>query len=305
MITQAFNNLKTRIEPNQSFAESISQKHNAVRSVVKQNIDSNIDTKLIGSLQRQTRIQPRTDETFDIDILVILGQFDQWSANGVTPQMADSKIRQAIRQSSRYESMGPVIDEPAIVFEYKDNIKVELVPAYINNTGYFPSGEVCNPIGRGYCIPKNGQWVHADYDYDADLISALNKKSNEMLVPMVKILKTIKRKHFPNMKSFHLEVVAVNIIPALITSYISKGLPVFYQDLTADFFTEVQQHIDGSTRLPGSNSPNIWFESDNYYQETKKAIVDIANYCHSIYSQASDYQKLNMWKNVISELPTN
>ncbi len=64
MINSALQNLKTKLELNPSFNTIIQQKHNAVRSVVENKI-SGARTKLIGSLQKNTRIQPKTDDLFD------------------------------------------------------------------------------------------------------------------------------------------------------------------------------------------------------------------------------------------------
>ena len=78
MISGSFLKLKSNLELNKTFDEIIQQRHNAVRSVLENNL-SNIETKLIGSLQRKTRIQPRPEDGFDIDILVILDESQEFN----------------------------------------------------------------------------------------------------------------------------------------------------------------------------------------------------------------------------------
>ena len=102
MITDTFLKLKSNLEPNNTFAETISRKHNAVRGVIDQSVQ---DTKLIGSLHkhRQTRIQPEEGHDFDIDILVILGDFNNWlPSGGVTAQMAMNQVHSLVQQSDKY-----------------------------------------------------------------------------------------------------------------------------------------------------------------------------------------------------------
>ena len=70
-----FSKLKQNLEPNPSFDQTIQTRHAAVRSALENKGAAIKDTKLIGSLQRKTRIQPRIGEKFDIDILVVLGKF--------------------------------------------------------------------------------------------------------------------------------------------------------------------------------------------------------------------------------------
>jgi hypothetical protein len=69
-----FVKMKQNLELNPSFDETIQVRHNAIRSSLENNGVAVRDTKLIGSLQRKTRIQPREGDEFDIDILVILAR---------------------------------------------------------------------------------------------------------------------------------------------------------------------------------------------------------------------------------------
>ena len=131
--------------------------------------------------------------------------------------------------------MGPKVDEPAIVFDYKDGIKIELVPAYEDLIGFCPDSTSCYPAGRGYLGSQRGKVVHTDYDYDAEQITTFNKLSDGYLIPTIKMLKAIKRRFFPKMKSFHLEVLATRVIPRLILLCKQKGYTISYHELVASF----------------------------------------------------------------------
>src|SRR3989344_4346861 len=108
-------------------------------------------------------------------------------------------IDSALRKSDRYRIMKPRQDQPTVTFEYKDGVKVELVPAYEDGITY----------SQGYWIPKDGRWELADYDYDAKYITQQNYLSDYWLIPTIKMLKAIKRNWFnEDVLSFHLLILA-------------------------------------------------------------------------------------------------
>src|SRR5207249_3335869 len=124
MINEAFLQLKSNLELGASFQETVQRHHEAVRSVIEKNGDK-LETKLIGSLQRKTRVQPRSEDTFDIDILVNMGEFHSWvPSGGVTPQAAVARLLQVVAESDRYEQMNLSVDQPTVSFKYKDGTKV-------------------------------------------------------------------------------------------------------------------------------------------------------------------------------------
>ncbi len=97
-VAQAFNLFKSKLELSQSSQEEVTIHHSAIREWLE-SYDSNIKTKLIGSLQRKTRIQPRPEDIFDIDILVILGSFNRWvPSGGITPDDVLSKVEDIVSE---------------------------------------------------------------------------------------------------------------------------------------------------------------------------------------------------------------
>jgi len=207
-ISQAFNEFKSRLELSETLQKAVSTHHNAIRDWIESS-HSGIETSLIGSLQRKTRIQPRSKDVFDIDILVVLGSFTSWASygQGVTPSDALNELDKIMRGHEGYEKMDLHKDFPTVTFNYADGTKAELVPAYRDYIGDTPTR------GRGYWIPKNqSDWALADYDYDADYISQKNKETAGYLVPTMKMLKAAKRNLFSEMKSYHLETISKHII---------------------------------------------------------------------------------------------
>lgn len=305
MINDTFLRLKTNLELNPTFSDAISQKHNAVRGLIER-AGTGVDTKLIGSLHhlRQTRIQPKDGDQFDIDILVVLGEFGNWvNGGGITAQAAMNQVYSFMQQSDRYGSMTPRQDHPTVTFEYANNVKVELVPAYKDNVGFSPSGTRHQPTGRGYWIPDSSgtRWELADYDYEAQYISDKNREAGGWLIPVVKMIKAIKREHFPSTKSFPLEVIATQVVPATLTLYSQRGITPNYPGLVADFLHSLEDFVSLSIKIPGSNS--LPFNIDPIAQlEIMQKIHFLKEKSKNALLVGTDDEKHRLWRQVFGEI---
>lgn len=295
-LTEAFTKVKSDLELNQSFQNIISTRHKAIRGWIEK-VDPAIETKLIGSLQRKTRIQPiNNGELFDIDILVILGSFSRWAeSGGITPTNALENMETIIKTNTQYKKMGPETDSPTISVEYSDNVIAELVPAYRDQVGETPDGRKVNKVGRGYWIPKNNKWVYADYDYDAEYISNLNNNCANMVIPTIKMLKCIKRNLIPDMSSYHLEVLATNILPRIITELFLKS-KLSFDMIIYNFFKTAQGEVNNYNSIEGSNS----IISDSTLDQTKKDRIarlysKITEFLDSISSNVTDKEAIKKW----------
>lgn len=300
-VAQSFDEFRSKLELNASLQNAVSTHHNAVRKWIE-NYGLNIETQLIGSLQRKTRIQPRADkDSFDIDILVKLGSFGSWLAGGITPSDALDKVENIVSQNTTYNLMGPETDSPTIVIEYADNLKVELVPAYLDNIGYTSEGTPLPPTGRGYWIPMNNKWIMADYDYDAEYITTQNQTSNGYLVPLIKMLKAAKRYRFDHMESYHLEILLANFIIEIIDSYEKRREQISFPKIVADCFLMLSIKIINSVKIPGSKSP----PGDAYMLPFKKhqlaqMFKEISDYCYILLG-LEDRQAIEGWQKVFGE----
>jgi len=300
-VSKAFNEFKSRLELSKSLQEKVTTHHNAIRDWIE-SYDLKIETKLIGSLQRKTRIQPHSIDTFDIDILVILGSFERWVASGgITPKDALDKVGDIVSKHETYDRMGPETDSPTIIINYADNTKVELVPAYIDNIGQYHDGTLTLPKGRGYWIPRRNKWMLADYDYDAEYISKKNEKTDGYLIPTIKMLKAAKRNLFFTMKSYHLEVLTVNVLPLIISHLKNKGYQIFYPSLVYSFFLVAKDEIEKSIKIPGSKSSNADEYLTNYKkQQLAESFKTISDYCKSLFNSEGK-EGIDGWRKLFGE----
>lgn len=304
MLNDAFQHLKSKLELDDSFQELIETHHSAVRRCIE-NTGQVYNTKLIGSLQRQTRIQPRTEDPFDIDILVELGEFTGWVRDGITPSDALTTVTNLVRRTDRYGSMSPAPDAPTVSFSYRDGVKVELVPAYRDQIGVHSNGTPCPPPGRGYWIPSpGGQWIHADYDHDAQQVTSINKATSGWLVPTIKMLKAIRRVFVPSLKSFHLELLACYTIPAAIRDQYSANHPISFPELIQSFFARSRALLATPLRLPGSNSQPVSFDQAEL-PTVSHAFEVIHNHCSSISASPSLPKQLQEWRKLFTDLMAN
>jgi len=299
-----FSKLKQNLELNPSFDQIVQTRHSAVRSALKNKSVVIKDTKLIGSLQRKTRVQPRENDVFDIDVLVVLGEFNRWlpvgDPNGVTAEQALNHVYGSVDKSDRYSTKNPEKDSPTVSLQFADKVKVELVPAYLDMIGHGPDGKTHSPKGRSYWVPDNGRWVLADYDFEAGHITNMNAASDGYLVPAIKMLKSIKRLHFPYLKSFPLEILAAQLIPTIVDYRKKNCQAVSYPEMVKLFFILAKDEIMKPIQMPGSNSPAI-----NLDQATTlslgKIFDDIVAHVGQIESMSNDTNRIEAWRVLFGE----
>lgn len=252
-----FLKLKTNLELAETFAESIQTRHNAIRTYLENNHPQFKDSKLIGSLQRKTRIHPGKGGKFDIDIIVVIGECYGWIPNGLSPQKVLNDLHQTVLQSDLYGEKNPVQNAPTVSLTYDDNVEIQLVPALVDMAGHDQWGNQLGSIGRGYWVVKNGTWQMADYDHEAEYIQKQNEISLGYLVPIIKMLKAVKRKYFPDLESFPLEIIAADIIPWSVLAKKAENTPVHYRDLVLEFFEQAPFHFSSPIKVPDSKSAPI------------------------------------------------
>lgn len=300
-----FLKLKQNLELNDSFDDTVKTRHAAIRSAIANRNQEIKDTKLIGSLQKQTRIQPRADDTFDIDILVIMGEFTAWvpvgDPRGVLPDAAIHTLHTTVTSSDRYAAKDPQKDAPTVSLTFDSGPKVELVPAYLDMIGHSADGTVHSPKGRAYWIPKNGVWELADYDHEAAYLSAQNIASKYWLVPVLKMLKAIKRIHFPEFDSFPMEIIAAHVIPIAVSMREMTNQEIFYPELISDFFRFGKDHLSNPLKVPGSNSPAVV-----HHLPISTALVgkfnQILNHIGRISSFTTQNERITAWRALFGDV---
>jgi hypothetical protein len=301
VIATAFSKLRENLELSDTLNGLIEQRHKAVRSNIE-NLDGSLSTKLIGSLQRKTRIHPRPGDKFDIDILVEMGQFDHWrfDGQGVTAKAALQHLEGVVNESKRYSAMRPRVDAPTVTYDYEDTMKVELVPAYANNIGHDPSGHQLYPVGRGYWVAKEHGWEFADYDEDAKTLSRLNAECNGLLIPTIKIIRAIRREYFPQMSPFHVDVMAAHVVPLYMSLNKKFGIESTYPQLVRDFFSGASDRLGRQIVMPGGLGTSLSL-TEAERVATASVFDTLKRYAEWALTLAPDKQ-LESWRKVFGSL---
>ncbi len=295
-----FLKLKTNLELAETFAKSIQTRHNAIRTYLENNHPQFKDSKLIGSLQRKTRIHPGKDGKFDIDIIVVIGECYGWIPNGLSPQKVLNDLHQTVLQSDLYGKKNPVQDAPTVSLTYDDDVEIQLVPALVDMAGYDQWGNQLGSIGRGYWVVKNGTWQMADYDHEAEYITQQNEISYGYLIPAIKMLKTIKRKYFPELESFPLEIIAANIIPWSVLRKKANNIAIDYRDLALEFFEQAPLQFSFPIKVPDSKSAPIIIPSTAVVSLTEQ-FGKIANYIRATNVISAQNKSVEAWQLLFGE----
>jgi hypothetical protein len=233
-----------------------------------------------------------------------LGEFYGWlpagDPNGISAEHALNHVYGSISKSDRYSLKNPEKDSPTVALQFADKVMVELVPAFLDMVGHSPDGRTHSPKGRAYWVPDSGRWVLADYDFEADHITKMNTASAGYLVPTIKMLKAIKRLHFPYLKSFPLEILAAQVIPAIVGYKRGKYQTISYPDLVKLFFILAKDSIARPIQMSGSNSPTINLDQATI-QALGKIFDAIVSYIEQIELASNQDAKTEGWRVLFGE----
>lgn len=257
-VTQAFDELLRRLELDSTRVQLGTTHYNAVKAQIEGALPGK-HVAQVGSFQRRTKIRPLIPkDPIDIDAIVSFGPFTKYAidGNGTTPQRALEFVRGALVEDGTYRIMQPKTDAPTVWLEYADGFEVELVPCFEDQTGVRPrpQGPPCYVVGT-----SSGQWVPADYDFDAQVISTINQAgpAKGSLVPFIKVAKAFFRAHNIPLKSFHTEILCALILPGLITQYQTQGAAWTFAPLLAGFLKLAAPRVGQKVALPMSYSPPV------------------------------------------------
>lgn len=307
-VADAFNELLKRIELNPARVTLASQRYNAVKATIEGALSGKTVSQ-IGSFQRKTRIRPADlGDALDIDAVVSFRRFTHYAGygeNGTTPSDALEIVRRALTSNQTYRVMAPVKDHPVVTLQYADDMKIELIPAFVDGTGTHPhpgSSIECYIIGT-----SSGDWEPADYDYDAAVISRLNAVTKQRLVPTAKIVKAYFRSVEMPLKSFHTELLVATIVPPIIAGWDAKNYNYGYEFILAQFLREASRVLTNPVQLVGSYTPPV----DSNLTQTRLAglgtfLSDRANEAWMLAQLEDKTQALGGWSDFFGEpFPAN
>lgn len=284
-----FKALASRIELTQSEADKIANKHNWLREKLREKLSVE-DDFLSGSYARSTMIRPKDGEKFDVDFFLAFNK-DDYGESELTDLL--KTVKTALDEIKSEDSDIEKIDDKqrrSIGVIYKDNFQIDVVPAV-----QIEKDELYKIFDkRTQAAVNSNPKLHGKNLTAANDATASN--STKRLVPIIKMLKSWRRAKCDYVKSFHLELLAVETLKdEEIVSY-SAGI--------AKFFNNV--NLQSSLTDP-ANSENVidaYLDEDGTRDDLESLIASekkIADKAIELERNGDDNEALAEWKKIFEK----
>ncbi|QQS61525.1 MAG: nucleotidyltransferase [Candidatus Moraniibacteriota bacterium] len=215
-ISQSFLELKKNLEITSPQVATISARQKGVRRVMEVGIDL-IDpfSFLTGSYSRQTLITPLKEA--DIDIFFVLNSEHYHHFNGQNGNQAGllDYVRRTLKKT--YTKTPDISRNGQAVTIRFDDFVVDVVPGFKRK-------------GGGFLIPNsiNQSWISTDPKKHVEIMSIANKAHNNDFVPLIKMIKAWNKNNGKYFSSFHLEVIALEVLEGIRISDFPSGVRYFF-----------------------------------------------------------------------------
>ena len=197
--------------------------------------------EVFGSYDRGTSLSPAIDQNADVDILVI------FKTNDYQPNTFLNHLNEFAKNLYQRSDVSP--DHPAITIEL-DHVKFELVPAYWEENT-FSANDLMIPAPRN----KEIRWIETEPQQLKEDLEAKNNMENQMITPLIKLIKYLNYRHGKPYDSYVIEKFAIS------RSYPDKELKnylyEFINDLDTDDQTEMQIAFINELKLRRENLLNL------------------------------------------------
>lgn len=214
-IPEAFQKLKSNLEITDLQAETVSVRQQNVRKVVENSLTVS-DSFLTGSYIRNTMIAPLSEA--DIDVFVVLENQYFYNYNG-GKNMGQAGLLDLVKSTLRktYTKTPDISRNGQAVTIRFDDFMVDVVPGF-------------NRKGGGYLIPNsiNQSWISTDPKKHVEIFSGANATHNADFIPLVKMIKAWNKNTGQYFRSFHLEVLALQILNNVKISDFPSGMRYFF-----------------------------------------------------------------------------
>jgi len=284
-----FKVLASRLELTQSEKDRISKKHNWLREKLCEKLSVE-DDFLTGSYIRDTMIRPKDGEKFDVDFFLAFSKQDYGKS-----ELADllKTVKTALDEIKSGDSDIEKIDDEqrrSIGVIYKDNFQIDVVPAVqIEKDKLYKIFDK-----RTQAAVNSNPKLHGKNLTDANDVTASG--STKRLVPIVKMLKSWKREKCDYLKSFHLELLAVEALKdEEITSY-SAGI--------AKFLNSVDLQSSLTDPANAGNVIDTYLDEDGTRDDLLSLIADerkIANEAMELEKNGDDDGAVAKWKKIFKK----
>lgn len=222
-VREAFQTFGSNLEITDLQQTTVSTRQQNVRSAMEEGLGVK-DSFLTGSYSRHTMIAPL--KLADVDIFIVLEPeyFQHYDGqNGGQAGLLDLVKRVLKRTYPRTPDISR--NGQAVTIQFSDFI-VDVVPGFDRQ-------------GGGYLIPNSitQSWLSTNPRRHVEIWSAQNQRHNGDLVPLIKMLKAWNRTTDSFLRSFHLEVMILQVLENIRISDYPSGTRYFL-DKARDYVTK-------------------------------------------------------------------
>lgn len=193
---------------------------------------------LTGSYSRNTVIRPPKD----IDFFVVLNdkKYGNLSPRALLDLLAKT-IREILPEKTIFQQTH------SITVEFDEEFSIDVIPAFETNQKLYKIPHVSE---------DEEQWLESNPKVHQEKLTNANTTVNNLLIPIIKLLKAWKRDKYDYVKSFHLELLAVKILENSKIKNYAHGISLF--------FDQAFQFLDATCIVDPANENNL---VDDYLNE--------------------------------------
>ena len=213
-IRDSFQQFKQNLNITGLQQNSVSIRQNNIRNVVENDLQV-LDSFLTGSYSRNTMISPLSEADIDIFIVLDPQYYHRYNGqNGGQAGLLDLVKRTLIKTYTRTPDISR--NGQAVTIRFEDFV-VDVVPGFKRE-------------GGGYLIPNSisQSWISTDPKKHVEISSQMNLNHNGDYVPLVKMIKAWNKRHSSFFRSFHLEVLALEILKNIEISDYPSGVRYYF-----------------------------------------------------------------------------
>jgi hypothetical protein len=280
-INAAFAQFRANLEITDLQTETVSTRHNSVRDVLKSGMTV-IDDFLTGSYARHTMIAPLKEADVDVFVALDPDYYKHYFGQNGGPAGLLDWVKQTLRKTY---TLTPNISRngQAVTIRFSDFL-VDLVPGFVRS-------------GGGYIIPNSitTTWLSTDPKRHVDIFSAANQTHQQKLIPLIKMIKGWNKCHSSFFSSFHLEVLALQVLTNVnITDYPS-GLRFF--------FDKAREAVAGTNLDPAGYGDDIgkYIDTAEKIAEAKRRMTAAYEAALRAEQQGVLYERtaIDLWRGLI------
>ena len=257
-VLTAFSLFKTRLEATAIQTITASQRHQAVRRHLNDAfaVDHSL---LIGSYIRDTACRPLKD----IDLMVILNkaQYEITYRRRQGPYALLTDVKRAL--ATAYPKTRIRIDGQAVTMRFSE-FTLDVVPAFAIRD--VEEGDLVLPDSPG------NSWIRTNPKKHRRLMIEANKRSGDMLKPLVKMAKAWNRNNGDILNGFHIEVMVYRILEAMHNS-LFRSVPKRLDTGIYQIFTDAQYLLRRTPFSRGIYDPVAPVRIDTYLTDERRRIV--------------------------------